>query len=166
MTKKKQANRDNSKIIILILALFIIGIVVCPALIITSFIILMPTLAALLTDISQNYSLSFCVGICNFASSLPCFRVLSTNRFSFESVYQIIHDPFMLLSVLAGAGVGWLIYLSVPAITINYYRKQDQSTLQKLAVKYAELKECWGDIIPDTDVFINLSGRADEQPKI
>lgn len=163
MSKTERTKRDNSKIIILILVLFIIGVVTYPGLMIISFIILMPTFAALLTDVSQNYSLSFCVGICNLASSLPCFRILYRNQFSLESVYQIVHDPFMLLFVLVGSGIGWLIYLSVPPITMGYYRKQDQSNLQKLAAKYAELKDCWGDMIPDSEVFTNLSKSIDDQ---
>lgn len=163
MSKKKQTKRDNSKIIVLILVLFIIGVVTYPGFVLISFIILMPTLAALLSDISPNYSLSFCVGICNLASSLPCFRLLYNNRFSLESVYHIIRDPFMLLSVLVGASIGWIIYLGVPSITISYYRKQDQSTLEKLVKKYADLKESWGDIIPNSQAIANLSKPVDEQ---
>lgn len=163
MSKKTQTQRDNSKTITIILILFIVGIVTYPGLILISFIILVPTLAALLADVSPNYSLSFCVGICNLASSLPCFRVLYNNRFSLESVYQIIHDPFMLFSVLVGSGIGWLIYLGVPPLTTSYYRKQDQSNLKKLAAKHAELKESWGDIIPESEVFANLAKPIDDQ---
>lgn len=79
-----------------------------------------------------------------------------------ESAYQILHDPFMLLTVLLGAGIGWLIYMGVPALTTSYYRRQDQSTLQKLVQKHAELKESWGDIIPDSQAIASLSTTSTE----
>ncbi|WP_032112153.1 hypothetical protein [Candidatus Paracaedibacter symbiosus] len=158
----KQEKRDNSKIVVILLILFVVGIVTYPGMVLIGFIIFIPTLSALLSDNSPNYSLSFCVGICNLAVSLPCFYTLLSNRFSLISVYQLIHDPFMLLLVLGGTGVGWLIHLGVPMLTVSYYRNHDQSNLQKLLEKHAKLKENWGDVIPNSESIDTLSKSPEE----
>lgn len=154
--KSKDIKKDNSKIIMTILIAFIVGIVLCPGLVLIMLVVFIPTLVAALLDKSPNHALSFCVGMCNLAAAVPCFFNLFSTQFSVMSVYRAIHDPLTLLMILCGAGLGWGIYIGVPTITISYYRSHDKSYLQKLLNRHKTIQDHWGEAIPESETIAHL----------
>lgn len=160
--EKNTQKKDNSKPITVLLILLVLGLVTYPAIIIICFLAFLPTFVAFLTDTSRNHSLIFCVGISNFAAFIPCIHELYESRFSMAATSQMLHDPLSILLILGGASVGWLIHLSVPIITINFYQSHDKNNLDKLVAKYTALKQSWGDVIPESEAIDSLIPKREE----
>lgn len=82
------------------------------------------------------------------------------------SVYHMLHDPGITLLILGGAGVGWLIFIITPIVTVSFYRSHDKSILKKLIKRYKTIKDNWGDSIPEIEAIPYLEESVTEPPKV
>lgn len=155
MSQANKKEKDKNSYVMLLIFL-ILCLVIVPGLILITFVAFLPTVAAWISNTSPGYTLPFCVGICNLATAFPCYISLIQSRFSMAAVYHTLYDPFSLLLILGGAGIGWAIYLMIPGFTVSYYKSYDKNTRQRLIKRYQQIKEIWGEEIPELSSISNF----------
>ncbi len=108
---------------------------------------MLPTMAAFVFDTDGSRQIVMPVGLLNAAGTLPGVFDLWTGRQSAGSVADLMHDPVNWLIAYCAAGLGWLIYFTVPAV-INYVLAQRaRAHIVELEARQAELRRVWGDEI-------------------
>ena len=157
-------DREQSKIkiggLILLLMTLLVLFMFFPALLIILFIGMMPTLGAAVSDPTHNKAQTCCVGFCNIAGLVPALHKLYLNHFTVASAYATMHDEFNLLYILGVSAIGWGLFFIIPSIAVSMYRTRDKHYLIRMIKRYKDLKEIWGDAIPESEVITNSKGVA------
>lgn len=146
---------NTKKIVLLMLAIIAVTLFF-PGLALISFIGMLPTFGAFISDPTKNNSQTFCVGICNLTGLGPLVNDLYQHSFSLAYAYEIIHTDTNLLLILCTAAIGWSVFFIAPAITIAFYRNRDKTTLIQMVRRYDQLKKTWGDNIPNSPAIESL----------
>ncbi len=140
----------NTKKIAFLMMIILAVTLFFPSLALISFIGMLPTFGAFISDPTKNNSQTFCVGICNLTGLGPLVSDLYHHNFSLSYAYEIIHTDTNLLMILCAAAIGWSIFFIVPAFTVAFYRNRDKTTLVQMIRRYDQLKKTWGDNIPNS----------------
>ncbi len=143
---------------VLVLMSLLILFIFLPALLIIVFVGMMPTMGAAISDPSTNRSQTMCVGFCNLSGLIPAFHQIYGDHFILSSAYNIIHNEFNLLYILGVSALGWGLFFIVPSITVSIYRTRDKLYLIRMMKRYKELKEIWGDALPDSEILAHSKG--------
>lgn len=138
-------------LLVVLLALFTFF----PALLIVLSIGFMPTVGAAISDPTPNRAQTSCVGFCNLAALVPSLHQIYLGDFTMNAAYGIIHDQFHLLYILGVSSIGWALFFVVPSVTISMYKARDKMYLIRMVKRYHELKEIWGDALPESDIMNN-----------
>lgn len=141
-------------LVILLIALLIL-FTFLPALLVILSVGLMPTFGAAISDPTKNRAQTTCVGLCNMGGLVPSIYEIYLNHFTVSSAYVIIHDQFHLLYILGVSAMGWALFFIVPSITISMYKTRDKMYLIRMVKRYKDLKEIWGDALPESEVMNN-----------
>lgn len=156
---KNSEDKEHPKVKVSVLIFLLMTLLVLfmffPALLIILFIGMMPTLGAAISDPTHNKAQTCCVGFCNIAGLVPALHKLYLNHFTVASAYTIIHDEFNLLYILGVSAIGWALFFVIPSITVSMYRTRDKHYLIRMIKRYKDLKEIWGDAIPESEVITN-----------
>ena len=104
-----------------------------------------PTVVAFLVDRSRNKFLTLTVGMMNFCGTLPGVVDLWQHWQSYDMAVRIATDPFFWALAYAAAGVGWLIYLSLPPVLDTFYSVVTDRRIAALRKRQAALVDTWGE---------------------
>ena len=105
---------------------------------------LMPTFAARLIDPSPGRYLTWTVLGMNAVGSLYFLHELWTIGEGFGVIGMVLGDPIGWLCAFAGAGMGWLLYLGMPAIVAQMAGTQSALRMRRVRRDIAQLTEEWG----------------------
>lgn len=154
---KGQSSVQITGLVFLLMSLLIL-FMFFPALLIILSIGMMPTLGAVISDPTSNRAQATCVGFCNISGLVPALHQLYLNHFSLASAYIIIHDEFYLLYILGISAMGWALFFIIPSIAVSMYKTRDKVYLIRMMKRYKDLKEIWGDALPDSEILTHSKG--------
>lgn len=143
----------NTRVIIwglLILSMLLIAAM--PTVILVAFGML-PAIVALIIDRTDERSLTFCVGGFNFCGVFPYLMSLWLDDHSVGNAVEILTDVFSLAVIYGGAGMGWMLYLSLPPVIASFIQVMSERRLEQLRKTQREILDEWGDeVITDADL--------------
>ncbi|HTZ77278.1 MAG TPA: hypothetical protein VMC10_05200 [Stellaceae bacterium] len=142
---------------IAILAMF--GVVMFAATALPLFVVtaggLVPTIVALVVDHHRAKYLTRTVGAMNLAGVAPMIIRLWSSGDNLSAALAILARPVNWLVMYGAAGIGWCIFLAMPAVAriiVDLQAEQVQSQLRERAER---LVEEWGE---------EVKGRPDDEP--
>jgi hypothetical protein len=128
----------------LFLALMVpVGLFVLP----TSVILmvgLIPTVVALLIDRDPDKTAAITVGAMNLCGVLPFLLDLWKHHHTMPAALHTISDPLSWLVMYGAAGVGWVLYFTIPPVVVNFEVLRSESRIEDLLRQKRELIEEWG----------------------
>jgi hypothetical protein len=105
---------------------------------------LMPAFVAMITDRSEARSATISIGALNLAGTWPFLLKLWTSGHTVVNAMEIILNPTAWLVIYAAAGVGWLLYVSFPAMVAACMAVFAGRRLAQLRAQQKHLVEEWG----------------------
>jgi len=139
-----------------ILALF--GVVFFAATALPLFLVtaggLIPTIVALVVDRQRGKYLTRTVGAMNLAGLAPMLVRLWSNGDNLTAAVGILTRPMNWLIMYGAAGVGWCIFLAMPAVARVIVDLQAEQIQAQLRERAERLVEEWGE---------EVKGRSDEE---
>lgn len=112
---------------------------------------MLPTLVVYLGDKSRNKSFAMTVALTNLCGVLPSLASLWDRGQSMQAATEIAGDPLMWILPLGAAGVGWLIFMSMPPLIAAYYKTASDARIDNLMLKQRGLVEVWGEEVAERD---------------
>jgi hypothetical protein len=112
---------------------------------------MVPTVVAFLVDRSRAKFLTLTVGMMNFCGTLPGVVDLWQHWQSYDMAGRIATDPFFWALAYAAAGVGWLIFLSLPPILASFYSVVTDRRIATLRKRQSALVDAWGEEVARAD---------------
>ncbi len=113
---------------------------------------LMPTLVALIVDVTRKRYLTKCVAGMNFAAVLPFLHKLVTTSHDVQSAMAIVSDPFSWLVMYSGAAMGWMLFMGLPGVVSMFKVLNAKRRVYVLQETQRTLLNEWGDcVLPNTD---------------
>jgi hypothetical protein len=106
---------------------------------------MVPTVVAYLVDRSRAKFLTLTVGMMNFCGTLPGIVELWQHWQSYDVAGRIATDPFFWAFAYTAAGVGWLIFLSLPPILGSFYSVVTDRRVAGLRKRQSALVDAWGE---------------------
>jgi hypothetical protein len=129
---------------VLIAAFFAVLLVVALPTALMLTLALLPAGVAMVTDRSPARSGVISIGAMNLAGTWPFLLKLWTSGHTVVNAMKIILDPMAWLVIYAAAGVGWLLYVSFPALVAACMAIFAGRRLSQLRVRQKQLVEEWG----------------------
>lgn len=129
---------------LLIAALFAVLLVAALPTALMLTLALLPTVVAMVTDRSETRSATISIGALNLAGTWPFLLKLWTTGHTVIDAMQIILNPTAWLIIYAAAGVGWLLYVSFPALVSACMAMFAGRRLAQLRAQQKQLIEEWG----------------------
>ena len=105
----------------------------------------LPTAVAILVDRHPRHYLARTVGAMNFAGVIPGALKMWEVGISFASLQQVIASPYQWLVMYGAAGLGWLLFFSVPPVVAMVLDIQFDDTKRHLEARAKALIEEWGE---------------------
>jgi len=109
------------------------------------FIGLLPSLVAALVERGGSRYAWLCVGGINLSGLAPWLFDLWFGHHTIDYAIHLITSVQVLLVAYGAAGIGWLIYLSVPPIVSTFTAMTSQRRSAVLISKQKKLEDLWGD---------------------
>lgn len=106
---------------------------------------MLPTMCALLIDRTPRRYATRCVGALNFAGCWPYLLNLWKAGHNMIESMHILLDPLAWLVIYGSAAVGWLCYLSFPAVAWALMDVFAGRRIAHLRKEQRKLIEDWGD---------------------
>lgn len=122
---------------------------------------MLPGMVAFIVDRTEERSATFCVGGLNLCGVFPYLLELWTEDHSLEMASSMLTDVFVLAVMYGGAGMGWMLYLSLPPVIASFIQVMAERRLQQLRKTQSDILEEWGEeVIEDA----NLGGGIAPMP--
>jgi hypothetical protein len=106
---------------------------------------MLPTMCAFMIDSTAQRYATRCVGILNFAGCWPYLINLWTTGHDMVSAMQILLSPLPWLVIYGSAALGWLCFLSFPAVAWALMDVFAGRRIAHLRKEQRRLIEDWGD---------------------
>jgi hypothetical protein len=126
------------------------ALIVLPTTIVVTFALL-PSLAALVVDDGRPRYLFRTVLGTSLAALWPYLAQLWFGRNDLNAAFAIVGDVYAWAAIYGAAGMGWLIFLSAPAIVILWRQVSAGRQVAALKVRQEALAEEWGNALPLTE---------------
>ena len=104
---------------------------------------MLPTAIAYLTDRDPYKHAALTVGGLNFCGVAPFVIALWYKGYSMEVALGLLAHPVTWLVMLGGAGLGWMIYFSVPPAVAAIVVRINQAKAAGLEERKKKLAELW-----------------------
>ena len=118
---------------------------------------LLPTGVAFIIDRSDQKSGTFCVGGMNISGVVPFIFKLWSDNHTIVVAIEIVSDIFSLLIMYAAAGLGWIMFLTVPPIIASFLSVISQTRVKVLKASQNKILDEWGPEIA-TNSETNIDG--------
>lgn len=112
---------------------------------------MMPTAVAAMVDRTRERFLAMTVGQLNFCGALPGVVDLWRAGQAYGKALEIVEDPYFWLMSYAAAGVGWLVYLTLPMVLTSYYGLATSRRVEALRRRQDNLVAVWGEEVAGGD---------------
>lgn len=143
----------NMRVVVWGLIIFVMLLLVAlPTVLFLSFSML-PAVVALIVDRTDEKSATFCVGGLNLCGVFPYLLSLWLQDNSLDQSLRLLTDVFVLAVIYGAAGMGWMLYLSLPPVIASFIQVMSQRRLQQLRATQKTIIEEWGEeVIHDAEV--------------
>lgn len=143
----------NMKLVFWGLTIFSLLIIVAlPTVMFLGFAML-PALVAGIVDRTEEKSATFCVGGLNFCGVFPYLLDLWFGDHTVGQSIALLTDVFVLAVMYGGAGMGWMLYLSLPPVIASFIQVMSERRLEQLRKTQKSIIQEWGDeIVTDADM--------------
>lgn len=131
---------------ILAVPLLLIGLVFLPSAAVIG-VGMIPTLVARVVDTSRGKRLSITVGAANLVGCLYFLHRIWALGHNVSDIPTVLKDSVGWLSALSGAGVGWLIFGTMPIIVGQIARTQTAVRLRRVNGDQERLVKEWGEAV-------------------
>lgn len=111
---------------------------------------MVPTLVAFVVDRTPGKPLVTAVGLMNVCGTMPGLVELWQDGQAYAAAARIATDPFFWAAAYGAAGVGWLIFLSLPPILTSFYGAVTGRRIAALRKRQAALVATWGEDVAQT----------------
>ncbi|HSR56448.1 MAG TPA: hypothetical protein VLN73_09395 [Alphaproteobacteria bacterium] len=108
---------------------------------------LLPTFAALLVDVHPKKYAAWSVGLLNCSGLMPYLGDLWASANSMDGAITIVSDLVAWLVIYSAAGVGWLIYMAMPAMGSVIMDIKANRRIRRLKAEKQALMEEWGETV-------------------
>jgi len=113
---------------------------------------LMPTLVALIVDVTKGRYLTKCVAGMNIAGVLPFLHKLVLTGHDVQTAMAIVSDAFAWLVMYSAAAMGWLLFMGLPGVVSMFKVLTAKRRVYVLQELQRSLLNEWGDcILPNKD---------------
>jgi hypothetical protein len=106
---------------------------------------LLPTFAALLVDVHPRKFAAWSVGLLNGSGLLPYLGKLWAGGNTLDGAVAVLSDLLAWLVIYSAAGVGWLIYMGMPALGALVMEVRARQGIRRLKSEKEALIAEWGD---------------------
>ena len=142
--KPAKSGRSKGRMAVLVVVLVLLTVAFHSTMLLIGFAML-PTMAAFVFDTDGSRTIVPPVGLLNAAGTLPSVLDLWTHGRSSDYAGTLMHDPMTWLVAYCAAGLGWLIYFSVPALISYVLAQRARAHIAELEAHQAELRRVWGE---------------------
>lgn len=108
---------------------------------------MMPTLVALIVDMTRGRHLTKCVAGMNFAGVLPFLYRLVTTGHDVQMAMAIVSDALSWLVMYSAAAMGWLLFIGLPGVVSMFKVLTAKRRVYMLQEQQRTLLNEWGDCI-------------------
>ncbi len=108
---------------------------------------LVPTVVALIVDMTPGRYLTRCVAGLNIAGISPFMHSLWTGGNDMTTAIGVVTDPFAWLAIYGASAIGWLLFTGFPGIVTVFHTLNAKRRIYMLEEKQKTLLEEWGDSI-------------------
>lgn len=108
---------------------------------------MLPTVVARVVDTSFGKRLSITVGAMNLVGSLYFIHRISAMGNTLSDVPVVLSNSFGWLCALLGAGMGWVIFGTMPVIVGQLARTQTAIRLNRVTGEQERLVKEWGEAV-------------------
>ena len=114
---------------------------------------MLPAIVAAFVDRTEERSATFCVGGLNLCGAFPYLLELWLGDNSLDQAIGLLTDRFVLAVIYGGAGMGWMLFLSLPPVIASFIQVMSQRRLQQLRKTQKDIIDEWGEeVIMDADL--------------
>ena len=153
---KPKSKGNMTWVLIVAISLFVIAL---PTMIIVLFGML-PSMVALIIDRTKGKSAAFTVSAVNFIGVFPYIMDLWKGGNSFDQAINML-DIFTMLIMYSAAAMGWLLFMSAPAVISSFVMVLQQRKIANLRKQQKTLIEEWGpDVAALTEGFDDTGSKA------
>jgi len=147
----------NMRVVVWALIIIVMLLLVAlPTVLFLSFTML-PAVVALIVDRTDEKSATFCVGGLNLCGVFPYLLALWLQDNTLDQSLRLLTDVFVLAVIYGAAGMGWMLYLSLPPVFASFIQVMSQRRLQQLRATQKTIIEEWGEeVIRDADLDDDL----------
>lgn len=108
---------------------------------------LVPTIVALIVDVTPGRFLARCVGGMNVAGVVPFVHKLWLSGHTMAQSFAILTDVYTWLVIYSAAGIGWLLFLGLPGAVAIFRQLNAKRRIYALREQQRALLAEWGDSI-------------------
>ena len=117
---------------------------------------MLPTLVAFFCDRTEHKYGVYCVGGFNFCGMLPFLLKLISDH-SLSAAMNIMSNVFSLAIIFGAAGLGWLLFLSIPPVISTFLIIMSDSRVKSLKTIQQRIIDEWGSsVVEDNELRTNL----------
>ena len=117
---------------------------------------MLPTLVAFFCDRTEHKYGVYCVGGFNFCGMLPFLLKLISDH-SLSAAMNIMSNVFSLAIIFGAAGLGWLLFLSIPPVISTFLIIMSDSRVKSLKAIQQRIIDEWGSsVVEDSELRTNL----------
>ncbi len=148
-TPRRGARRKTAIELRAVMYLFLLAVILLAAL--PSAIVLavgiVPTIVALIVDLTPGRYLTRCVAGLNVAGVSPFIHNLWSGDNDITSAIGIVTDTFAWLVIYGASAIGWLLFLGLPGAVAVFQTLNSKRQIYLLQDRQKNLLEEWGDSI-------------------
>lgn len=129
---------------------------------------MVPSLVALMVDTSKEKHAFKTVSYLNLAGTfIVAIDMWMTGDSSLARAMEVLADPVNWAIMFGMAGLGWMLYFTIPPIVLSYKGLANESKMKKLKEKQLKLTKEWGTEVTNTapDIPEELIRDAEEAMK-
>jgi hypothetical protein len=117
---------------------------------------MLPTFVAFFCDRTEHKYAVYCVGGLNFCGILPFLLKLISDH-SLSAAMNIMGNVFSLAIIFGAAGLGWLLFLSIPPVVSTVLIIMSDSRVKSLKAIQQRIIDEWGSsVVEDSELRTNL----------
>ncbi|MCF8479573.1 MAG: hypothetical protein K9H25_04015 [Rhodospirillum sp.] len=141
--KQKDAGLGLGAKLILLIVLAVMALFIIPTVILLC-VAMLPTFVAAITDRSISRMSWLCVGGLNFSGTVPFIADLWIRGGHMDAALSLVTDVFTIMLIYGAAGVGWLLYISVPQLLGAFMAMTATHRIATLKAQQEKLGDDWG----------------------
>lgn len=132
----------------MLLALMLVGLIFAALPTATLLVVgMVPTLVALIVDVTPGRYLTRCVAGLNFAGVVPFLHQLWSRGHTMSLALDIVTDVFAWFAIYGASAIGWLLFLGLPGAVSMARMLNGKRRIYMLREKQKLLINEWGDSI-------------------